>query len=102
MNRNHLRRIDELESRAGLTGTDGWQVITYVMIGGMDRGFSFAEHIKTGQRSYDPAFIEQVSAATKAKPSRLPADNVRLIIGDDPEYDSLVQEAIAAGAIERT
>lgn len=100
MNRDISRRIDDLESRMGLAGTEGWKAITCIVIGGKGGGFSYAQHIKSGQRSFDRAFIDQIKSASGTDP--ITQDDVRLIIGHDPEYQAVVQEAIAAGVIDQS
>lgn len=97
---NIQRRIAEAESQIA-QGANGewWQ--NHIVLGGTIGVLQYAENVKTGERVFDRAFVNQLfNPSGKGRGHHGHVDfDVRLGMPDD-EYHSIMRDAFAAGAID--
>lgn len=102
MNSDLRKRMERVESMMANDGANDWSM--GIMIGGT-ANFSYAENVKTGQLSFDPAFLHELNERSKAECRAGRYEEIIVHIGgDDPiadaNADRIIQEAIAAGVID--
>ncbi|MBU3721135.1 MAG: hypothetical protein FGM22_10330 [Burkholderiaceae bacterium] len=95
--------IEQMETQTETSTMDEWAFGQ--VIGGADASFQYAENIRTGERSFDMGFIEQVITHSRDRiraTGKHEAIHVQIGPSDDGSDQALFAQAIAAGVIKPT
>lgn len=96
MNRNSIgRRMDDVESRMA-SRNDHHEWIPHIIIGGVVGSLNYVQNIRTGQRIFDPAFVNQITQ--RDRHAEHVDFNVRLGMPAD-EYQAILRDAVRDGII---